>query len=354
MRSVPRPLLFLPVLPLALLAAGVIPAASDARGGKRPHRAHGANVARLFAPTSVWNQPLAANAPIDPRSGALVSALAAEAAAEQRAGTGPWISTTSYSTPLYVVGPNQPKVRVALDDPTAAWRLDLQAAFQAVPIPPNARQAAGTDAQLTIYQPSTDRLWEFWKARKLADGWHASWGGAIEHVSSSPGYYDASSWPGAGRHWGASASSLPLIAGTMTLRELRNGTIRHALAMEVPFARGGVYALPAQRSDGRNPDPTSLPEGARLRLDPALDVRALKLPRLTEQMALAAQRYGIVVRDESRHSIGFYGEDPTPTGTNPYRAPGGFYGGRFPSDVLARFPWRSLRVLRMELRPGSR
>ncbi|HMJ01562.1 MAG TPA: hypothetical protein VK506_01400, partial [Conexibacter sp.] len=117
---------------------------------------------------------------------------------------------------------------------------------------------------------------------------------------------------------------------------------------------GGVYSLPAQRTDGRNPDPTSLPEGARLRLDPALDVRALRLPRLTEQMALAAQRYGIVVRDESHHAIGFYAEDPTPTGTSPYYGVDGFYGGRFPSDLLARFPWRSLRVLRMDLRPAQR
>lgn len=327
------------------------------RAARRKAKAKATTLApRLFAPTSVWNQPLTPDAAIDPSSAKLVAALAAEAAREASAGTGPWISTTSYSTPFYVVGPSQPLVRVALDDPTAAWRVGLQGAFGTVPIPADAQPARGTDAQMTVYQPSTDRLWEFWKIRREADGWHAAWGGAIERVSSSPGYYTAASWTGAAPNWGASASSLPLIAGTMTIAELNAGSIDHALAMEVPSARDSVYTWPAQRTDGRNLDQTSLPEGARLRLDPALDVRALKLPWLTERMALAAQRYGIVVRDQSHHSIGFYGEDPTPTGTNPYRpgVPGGFFGGRYPSDLLARFPWRSLRVLRMDLRAGSR
>jgi hypothetical protein len=340
---------------LSVLLAALL-ATSPAHAKKPRVRGHAAElVPRLFAPTSVWNRALASDAAIDPRSPQLVAALAAEAAREMRAGTGPWISTTSYSTPFYVVGPRQPTVRVALDDPTAHWRVGLQAALHAVPIPPGARPARGTDAQLTVYQPSTDRLWEFWKLRREADGWHAAWGGAIEHVSTSPGYYTATSWPGSAPHWGATASSLPLIAGTMTIAELSEGVIPHALAMEVPFARASVHTWPAQRTDGRNPDPLSLPEGARLRLDPSLDVRALKLPRLTEQMALAAQRYGIVARDQSTHAIGFYAEDPTPTGTNPYRpgVRGGFFGGRYPSDLLARFPWRSLRVLRMELRPGS-
>jgi hypothetical protein len=304
---------------------------------------------RLFAPTSIWNQSLPADAAIDPASATLVSALTAEVAREQVALTGPWINTSNYSTPIYVVGPSQPPVRVTLDDPTAAWRLSLQAAFQTVPIPANAVPAVGTDAQMTIYQPATNRMWEFWRARKSADGWHAAWGGAIDHVSQSPGYYNAASWIGSATNWGASASSLPLVGGTMTIADLQSGSIDHALAMQVPFARAGAYALPAQRTDGLGADASNLPEGAHLRLDPNLDVRALHLPHMTEMMALAAQRYGIVVRDQSHHAIGFYGEDPTPTGSDPYRGAAGFYGNKWPADMLKRFPWGSLRVLKMDL-----
>ena len=63
---------------------------------------------------------------------------------------------------------------------------------------------------MTIWQPKTDTLWEFWQASKQSDGWHASWGGAIKHVSQSRGYYTTNSWPGLSQpNWGATATSLP-------------------------------------------------------------------------------------------------------------------------------------------------
>ena len=75
---------------------------------------------------------------------------------------------------------------------TALWVSSLQGASNQVPIPADARPAAGTDSQITIYQPSTDRLWEYWHFRREPDGWHARWGGAIDDVSNSPGYYSPS------------------------------------------------------------------------------------------------------------------------------------------------------------------
>ena len=46
------------------------------------------------------------------------------------------------------------------------------------------------------------------------------------------------------------------------------------------------------------------------------------------EMAEAAQRYGIVLRDKSSN-ITFYGQDPTPTGTNPYAGPTGYWEGSY-------------------------
>jgi len=302
----------------------------------------------------VWNQALPGNAPIDPTSSALVQALVAEVAREQAANIGPWIDTAYASTPIYTVGPSQPPVLVALDEPTAWWRAPLQAAFAAVPIPPNAQPAAGSDAEMTVYQPSTNRLWEFFHARNVNGEWHAAWGGAIENVSQSPGYYTTTSWTGSGSYWGAAATSLPLAAGTITIADLRSGQIDHALAIALPEPRAGVYAWPAQRSDGTGAAPTDIPEGAHLRLDPSLNIPALHLPHITEVLALAAQRYGMVVRDQTHHAIGFYGEDPTPTGSNPYEGPHGFYGGQTPTQFLGSFPWRSLEVLQMALSSSTR
>lgn len=296
----------------------------------------------LFAPTSVWNAPLPADAPLDPASGTLVKKLRDTVTANLAARTGPWIQTTDHSTPIYRVPADQPMVRVKLD--AGAWATSLQSALQEVPIPPGALPAKGNDRHLTIWQPSTDRLWELFKASRQADGWHASFGGAITNVSGHPGHYTNDSW-----YWGATATSLPAIAGTMRIDELQAGVIPHALAMAIPYARPKVFSWPAQRTDGTSTDPNAIPEGARFRIDPALNLATLNLPPMTRMMAEAAQRYGMIVRDQTANAVGFYGEDPTPTGTNPY---GGFYGGRYPIDLLRSFPWAHVQLLKMDLRSG--
>jgi hypothetical protein len=280
----------------------------------------------------------------------MVEGLVHEVNQETSAGTGPYIQTNSYSTPLYVVHAHQKVVRVSLDDPHASWRRGLQRAFRKVPIPKHARPAAGSDAHMTVWQPSRDRLWEFWQARKEHGSWHASWGGAIKHVSSSPGYFDARSWPGLSRsNWGATATSLPVIAGTMLVSELRAGEIKHALALALPAPRAESFAWPAQRTDGTGP-PDAIPEGARLRLDPDLDLDSLGLPRITLIMARAAQRYGMIVRDQTHAAIGFYAQDPVHAKKKgPYSGPNGLFGGQSPTQFLAEFPWDKLEVARMRL-----
>jgi hypothetical protein len=300
---------------------------------------------RLFAPDSVWNAPLPANAPLDPANATLVNTMRKTVAQNMAARWGPWI-TTNETTPLYVVPADQPTVRVTLD--AGAWNVALQQALSAVPIPANAAPALGPDAHMTVWQPSTNRLWEFFKARKAADGWHASYGGAMSSVSASPGYFDTNSWPGLSQtFWGATATSLPAIAGTMMLEELRAGVIPHALAMNIPWAKPKTYSLPAQRTDGTSTDPNAIPEGARFRLDPTVDLDKLNLPPMTRMMAKAAQTYGMIVRDQTGHAISFFAENPIPLGTNPYPA---LYGSQYPTAIIRAFPWDRLQLVKMDLR----
>lgn len=306
--------------------------------------------ATLFAPSSPWNAQLAADAPLDPSSAPKMSALRAEVASEVKAGIGPWISETQFSTPVYRVAVDQPKVRVVLD--TGAWKAPLQTALdEGVPIPPNAAPAKGSDGHMTIYQPATDTLWEFWKAVRKTDGWHASWGGAMRNVSSSPGYYTKDSWSGLtaqqGWNWGSTATSLPVVAGTIMIDELRRGRIDHALAAVLPNSCTTTFAWPAQRTDGTQAGGSCIPEGAHLRIDPSLDLTKLTLPPITRMLAVAAQRYGIIVRDKSLRAVGFFAEDPTPTGSDPYHGPGGFYGNVGPWKFLPPFPWANLQLLKM-------
>ena len=331
--------------PGAIVVARQSEATPRALARPAPALAATAPTGRLFAPASFWNRRLPAAAAVDPNSPALVRALAVEVQRERQAGIGPWIGTASGSTPLYRVERHQARGRVDLADGGLRGRRTLQRALASVPIPRGARPDPGGDRHLTIWQPSTDSLWELFGAYQDRAGWHARWGGAIRRVSESPGYYTAAAWPGATRNWGATASSLPVIGGTMLLDELRRGRIDHALATNLPAPRAGVFAWPAQRTDGTGPA-TALPEGARLRLDPALDLSSLHLPKLTQMIALAAQRYGLVVRDQTHHAISLFGEVPTAGSANAYRP---YYRGRTPGELLARFPWDRLQVLRMHL-----
>jgi hypothetical protein len=147
---------------------------------------------------------------------------------------------------------------------------------------------------------------------------------------------------------------LSIAGGLITLEDLEKGQINHALAMAIPDPRAGVYASPAERTDGKSTSPLSLPEGAHLRLDPNLNLASLHLSRVMLMIAEAAQRYGIVVRDTASH-VTLYAQDPTPTGTNPYLGPHGYFEGKSPQQLLESFPWSHLQLLKMTLyRNGSR
>ena len=276
----------------------------------------------------------------------MVDGLVREVESELARGYGPWINTEEYSTPIYTVAADQPTVQVTLDRDLPA----MQEAIDAVPIPPSAEPAAGTDRHLVVWQPSTDTMWEFWNLDRQPDGWHTGAAGAMRRVSANPGYYTPDAWPGAEPWWGATATGLPLLGGLITLDELERGRIDHALAMAIPHARAGVWSRPATHGDGDSADPDSLPEGAHLRLDPKLDLDRLDLPPLTAMVAEAAQRYGIVIRDRAG-VVALYGEDPTPSGADTwsetYRRQGE------PNRLLSRFPWRDLQVLTLDLEGPS-
>lgn len=302
---------------------------------------------RFFSASSFWNTPVA-GASVDPGSRELIGSLESEIAREDSLPGGPseTIDTTSYSVPIYTVAAGQPTVPVVLEGtphPT------LSAAWSSVPIPAGAQPASGTDGDLVVWQPSRDRMWEFWRAVHESNGWHARWGGAIQHVSANAGVYDTEAWPGATPWWGVTASSLAVVGGLVTFEDLAAGKIDHALAVSIPNVRAAVFAAPAQRTDGTSASPLALPEGTHLRLDPSLDLGALHLPPLTLLLAQAAQRYGIFVRDRSPN-VDFYAQDPTPLGLNPYVGPGGFFRGRSANQLAAAFPWSHLEVLTAQLR----
>lgn len=368
----PKVLLFTHRLCLPILVAGWVlatPGAAAARPSRHhprgpqthaadirtrlPPTAHRAQARKtgaspFFSPTSFWNQPAAANAQLAPNSGRMVSHLLTYVKAEQKAKNGPWINASSNGVAIVTVPANQPKVRVNLVDhsPDPA----LTSAWSAVPLPASAQPSSG-DNDLAVWQPSTNRMWEFYELSHRSVGWQAEWGGAMQNVSSNPGMYGPNAWPGAKTYWGVTAASLPIAGGAITFDDLAAGEIDHALALIVPDVRAGTFASPAERDDGTSYGSGSLPEGAHLRLNANLNLAKLNMPPLTRMIAEAAQRYGIIIRDRSP-IVAFIGQDPvgSAAGSSLYTK---LYGGLDAWQLMASFPWRHLQVLKMHLHGRS-
>jgi hypothetical protein len=297
-----------------------------------------------FSPTSFWNKPLGDSAPLDPNSPLLVLELMRQVGLYT-----PWVNATTYSTPVYTVPADEPKQAVYLDTPSSMYTNAADAAIvrdqiAEVPIPAGAHSASGVNHHIVIWQPSTDTIWELWNAHHVPDepcpwhhddinGWHAAWGARIENASQSDGAVAAPA--------GATASGLPLLGGLIRLDEWKSGHIDHALAFAIPDIKRGAIVPPATRTDGRYDGPNGIPMGTRFRLDPTLDIDALHLDPPVAMIAKAAQKYGMVVRDHADGSLVFYGEDPAPTGANPYP---GILGSR-PDRLLKQFPWSRLQAL---------
>ncbi len=284
----------------------------------------------LFAPGGTWNERVD-SAEIASDSAAVAADLRAQA---QRTGT--WMNTDRWSVPVYVVGPGVPRVTVRDSDDgemnlPGAWR------WGTVPLPAGA-VAAGPhpdgDNHLVVWQPSSDTMWEFWRFRRTAAGPEAPHGARIERVSQSNGSIPSP--------YGATASGIALAAGMVTARDIARGSIDHALVIGIPEIRAGSVVAPATRTDGHVDRASAPVMGSRFRLDPAVEVSALGLPPLTRMVALAAQRYGLIVRDRSG-SVAFYGEDPVATGTDPFTA--ALRGGEM-GEVMRTFPWEHIQLVR--------
>ena len=301
----------------------------------------------FFAPTSQWNAALPPTTPLDPYSANRVATLSASVAAAIGRNQPPVVNVGQYSTPFYVVGPQTPRVPVKIDN---KFGNGLRSALSSgVPIPATATAASGSDGHLAVYDPSADTMWEFWQATRKGDGWHASWGGAMRGVSSNPGYYSNAVWPGPstseGWSWGATGTSIPVAAGLIRASEIAAGYIPHAVAASVPDACSSWFVSPAQRSDGKDGNPNNcMPEGARLRLDPTLNVDALPLSPIARVIARAAQQYGIIVRDVTHSTFTFYAEDPKSAGALVYGA-GGPLGQVGHYSMLTGFPWSRLQMI---------
>jgi hypothetical protein len=349
-----------------------------------------------FAANSFWNTPLPNNTPVNTDSAAYVSSIPGNTS----------LATSGYSAPLYVVPADQPCVPIILNAasnnhssaiPTLQTQLSQgQGQCHGVPIPTDAHPAAGSDAHISVYQPSSNTLWEFWRlstptnnapgaaALPWSSGtvpsygdnqWHTVWGGVLNNVSTSEGVFSNST--------GGTATGLSLLGIVERIEELQAGQINHVMglilpnnlsesvipanncpaspAVNTPGVSWGV-SWPANRSDGNSTNQCAIPEGLRFRLPSGLNLTQYNLTPIAMAIAVAAQKYGFVVSDSGAtgNTPNIVLGDPTTYTTaglpNPYTSgPGvggvnngnkGLLDGTFSSSVIMHnFPWDQLEAL---------
>ncbi len=303
---------------------------------------------KLFSPDSFWNKKLSDNESIDPSSKELVEDLVKQSQVQISGMKNPWMNTKQYCTPLFIADSSTPKFPVTiytLSGKPRTWTTLYQEAQRGIPIPSNALSAAGMDGHITIYDKDADVLYEFWQFWKVDGKWQASWGGILRDASKSNGIMPTvKSVNGRNlEYWGATATGLPTIGGTVLIEELKTGKIPHALAIAIGTPQD-TYVWPAQRGDGT---PSGIiPEGTRFRLKPDVKIDP-NWPPLTKMIAEAARDYGIVIRDKTLCVLVFSGEDYTQYGVNPYPH---YLGGLNTDDAMENaiklFPFDQLVALK--------
>jgi hypothetical protein len=250
-------------------------------------------------------------------------------------------NVNAYTASFYEVGASTARTDVAWDNCqdksyTPRGLLHQGGQFSQIPIPEDASPAVGRDAQLTIYSPSTDELWELWKAKRVNGRWQACWGGRIDAVSKSPGYFLDG--------FGASASGLAISGGMVWLDDARAGKIEHALSLAiVDVANWKTVSWPAQRSDGGDRSDDAIPAGTRLRLRPSVDLDTLHLSPIARTIAEAAKTYGFIVTDKSGAvAVTAQSGASTTSAGDSWKV---LMDGKRSFEVMAGFPWDQLQAL---------
>jgi hypothetical protein len=275
---------------------------------------------RLYSDTSPINRPIPAGTSVDPRSGVMVQQLQSEI--EDRG----WpIATGAWTNTVYFADASTPRYDVALGSRSYSGRRLMR-----VPIPDEARVPPDEDAGVVVIDRSSGCEYDFARAKRTGSGWSAWFANALP--TGGRGIYPYAEAP--------SASGFANAAGMIMPGELEAGRIEHALVFTMHHTKAGGPVPPATGSDGWSDAPGAIPEGARLQLDPSLDLERLGLEPWERVIARALQKYGMFLIDtggavalRAQHSL-----------STSYRYPwgDGLYG------QMPRVLARHMRVLKLE------
>ena len=303
---------------------------------------------KIFSTDSPWNTPIPENPELDSFSQEMINRLEGEGK-NLRADYRQW------TIPLYVIDATKAPTRDFFREkgyyPSVADPKDKRYARK-IPFPKGIHPDPKRDGHLLLVDPKLRKTWDFSRLKYSSEeGWTAS---RID-VWDLDG--TGTRTPFSGKRWwtgGARGSGMPLIAGLIRPEEIKAGVINHALAFACPNIRVSPYdpdrpqlCKPAHRSDGRQIGFTYLPMGARMQLDPNLDLDKLGLSRTSKIIAKAMQTYGMYLCDGA-NGFKIYFQNMGPD--DPKKTWSSF--GKF--NDLHKIPIQSFRILKCEYVIGQR
>ncbi len=275
----------------------------------------------LFAADSPWNAPIPDDPELDEDSADMAAALVDDG--------GGHALVREYGIPVYEVDSSTAAVSVTCTEDWGPCPLEEGP----VRIPDDAVPSPGTDGAMVVIDHASRRVYDFWQVRRISDGeWRATWG-----------TYAPFGGDGSGQGGGATGAGTNLLAGVVRLSELEEGEIDHALALVSNKSCPGTFRYPATKTDGQSPESPCIPQGARVQLDPEIDVESI--PGITPgeiAVARALQTHGAYLRDSGGTALGVVFQTPPEGGDDFYRDVAGF-----PWDYydMPHIPWDRLRVL---------
>jgi hypothetical protein len=323
---------FLPATPPASSAAGTTPV---------PFSTPPASL----MPKSIFNSNVTGWA-VDPSSSAFVANIVA-----QYQGDYGQVGVNT-NRPVYEVPAGQAMVPVTVQSGCKDFTVDTG---KKAPIPSYAMPGDSTDNILTVYQPSSDRAWEFWEAADTNGSWSACWGGKLDMATSNGVFPNP---------YGETASGISNLATEITEADVASGSIDHAIGFEVlgeecdwsgTSAHGGLY--PADRTDCGYDIAGASAEGQWFRFAPGTEMPAGLTP-FGQMVFKAILSYGMVALDmggdvaieadmngyvDGTTTVeGPWEEEGNPVSTDPINNA----TGTTPSyELVANLPWSDLQAV---------
>ncbi|OBI72387.1 hypothetical protein A5663_08055 [Mycobacterium sp. E740] len=238
---------------------------------------HSSAAAEPFAEDSPFRTALADSASVDVNSAPMVARMTRDAAI--------YANLVEFAIPVYSADSDTPRTTVTCR--ITKWGA-CPFAGHPVPIPDGAEPSPGSDGAMVVIDHDNRLLYEFWQARHENNQWTTSFG-AVNHL-------DGSGW-GTYDNGFSTASGASRLAGVIRVDEMRRGEIPHALALQSDSTCADVFRSPAIKTDGTYRGPDCVPEGARIRLDPDVNIDELNLGPADRVIAQALQTYGAYVVD---------------------------------------------------------